>query len=85
MIIGFLRTLLVLFLIFYLFRFIGRLVMPLLISKFMNKMANPGFNQQQYSDRGKRDEGKVTVQKTVEHQKMASSDIGEYVDYEEVK
>ncbi len=85
MIIGFIRTLLILFLIYYLFRFIGRLVMPYLVSKFVNKMTNPNFNQQQYSARQNGEDGKVTIKKTVEHQKMASSDVGEYVDFEEVK
>ncbi len=59
--------------------------MPYLVSKFVNKMTNPNFNQQQYSGRQNGEDGKVTIKKTVEHQKMASSDVGEYVDYEEVK
>ncbi len=59
--------------------------MPYLVSKFVNKMTNPNFSQQQYSERKRDNEGKVTIQKTVNHQKMASTDVGEYVDYEDVK
>ncbi len=85
MIIGLLRTVLLLVVIYYLFRFIGKLVLPILLSKYVSKMTNPNFKQQQYSETVKNDEGKVTIQKTATHNKMTSSDMGEYVDYEEVK
>ncbi|WP_363321639.1 DUF4834 family protein [Plebeiibacterium sediminum] len=85
MIIGLLRTFLFLIIIYYLFRFIGRLVLPTLLSKYVNKMTNPNFQKQQYSEGVRNDEGKVTIKQTAPHKKMTSSDLGEYVDYEEVK
>ncbi len=85
MIISLFRTVLILIIIYYLFRFIGRLVLPVLLSKYVNKMTNPNFQKQQYSGGVKDDEGKVTIKQTAPHKKMTSSDVGEYVDYEDVK
>ncbi|MCW3788441.1 DUF4834 family protein [Marinilabiliaceae bacterium AAT] len=48
-------------------------------------MTNPNFQKQQYSEGVRNDEGKVTIKQTAPHKKMTSSDLGEYVDYEEVK
>ena len=82
---GFLRTLLLLIIFYYIFKFIGKYVMPYLLAKGINRMANQHQRRQNFAEQKKREEGKVTITSTAKNKKKASDDLGEYVDYEEVK
>ncbi len=79
------RTIFFLIIFYYLFKFIGKLVAPYLLAKGMEKMKNQQHKQQNFRESKKREEGKITIQKKQETTKKTSSDLGDYVEYEEVK
>ncbi len=82
---AFIRTLLLIAVFYYIFRFIGKVLVPLFVANRVNKMAGDFQKQQNhYSYQEKRQEGKVTITNAPKHKKMASNDVGEYVNYEEV-
>ncbi len=82
---GFIRTVLIIVAFYYLFKFIGRVVIPYLLAKGINKMNNR-FQQKQHHGQNKNaQEGRVTIQKNKKDEKMTTPDMGEYVDYEEIK
>jgi hypothetical protein len=59
----------------YVFRFVARLY----LKRFQNK-----YNQSQNQPK-QRPEGEVYVSKTVKKEKVVDKDVGDYIDYEEVK
>jgi len=70
--------------IYYLIKTFARLLAPILIKRFANKMQDR-FNQQyQNQPREPQEEGKVTLEKTNNSTKKRSDGVGEYVDFEEV-
>lgn len=85
MLVGLLRTIFAIFVFYYLFRFIFRLIAPYLLAKGMNKMNDHLKREQSFKAQKKREEGKVTIQNNRDSEKKISPDLGEYVDYEEVK
>jgi hypothetical protein len=82
---GLLRTILILLAIYFLFRFIMRVILPLLLKNYIEKKQKEFFGQQQHFD--KKEEGKITVKKgsSLKNKKKTNDDEGEYVDYEEIK
>ncbi len=81
---GLLRTILIIAIVYYIIRFLGRVVLPWFLGKQMSKMTGQNY-QRRANFNHKEKEGKVTIQKKQATQKMTSSDMGEYVDFEEVK
>ena len=59
----------------YVFRFVARLY----LKRFQNN-----YNQSQNKQK-QRPEGEVYVSKTVKKDKVVDKDVGDYIDYEEVK
>uniref|UniRef100_UPI0032169253 DUF4834 family protein n=1 Tax=uncultured Draconibacterium sp. TaxID=1573823 RepID=UPI0032169253 len=82
-IVGFLRTLIVIAIIYFGIRFISRYIMPMLIDKGIKNMQQKMQNQQHHQQ-PKRPEGEVTVEKPRSNSKNTNQDNGEYVDFEEV-
>lgn len=88
MLVGLLKTIFFLLTFYYLFKIIGRLVLPLLIKKGVERMQR---QQQQsassFRDEAKQQEGKVTIK--TKQDKSGNSNLsdnqGEFVDYEDVK
>lgn len=81
-----LRTILIILVIYYVFRLIARYVMPLILKKMVNNVEKK-FNQQtrQYPpDNGHFKEGETVIDKKPREHK-SRNDVGEYVDYEEVE
>lgn len=81
--VGFVRTLLVLIIIYFGIRFISRYVLPLLLDKGVKKMQQK-MQDQQRQQRPRRPEGNVTIEKNQNQQSQQNSDKGEYIDFEEV-
>ncbi|WP_159522090.1 hypothetical protein [Sunxiuqinia indica] len=75
--VNFVKTLFVIIVIYYLIRFVARLVLPLFFNR--PKQSN-NFNNQQKS----RKEGDVTIEGNKSQGGKFSNDEGEYVDFEEV-
>jgi hypothetical protein len=81
--IGFIRTVLVLLIIFYAARLITRFVVPLLFQKTMRDMQAKMQQQMRDQQRQGKREGEVTIERN-NNQNSRQSQTGEYVDFEEV-
>ncbi|MFO7674460.1 MAG: DUF4834 family protein [Lutibacter sp.] len=86
---GFLRTLAIIVIIYYAIKFIGRYILPLFVGKIINNVEKKmrdqqqQFNNQQQKSTGK--VGETVIAKKPSDYKEGNKDIGDYVDYEEVK
>jgi hypothetical protein len=65
---------------YYLLKFVGRLLFPIVIKKAVNNM-----QARQYTYSQKKPEGEVTVQSKPGKQRPSDNQQGEYVDFEEVE
>jgi len=87
-----LRTIAIIFLIYYGFRFLSRYVFPFLLKRWVNKKMGEFQNQtqQQFKDEKKvkdyvkEHEGEVKI-KAGQTSKTETDNIGDFVDYEEVE
>lgn len=82
-----LKFILIAIIVFYLLKYVGRLVLPGVVRHLLKKMNQPdfpGFDHQHQADTGR--EGEVHIHKnTVKKQKNTDmKKNGEYVDYEEI-
>jgi hypothetical protein len=78
---GFLRTLVIIILIYYVWRLIFRyIIIPLL-----QKKSTAAGNQQSRQRKARKSEGKTTIDFPAGKKKIIGKDKGEYVDYEELK
>jgi len=81
------RTILIILLIYYGFKFITRLIAPILLKKMVNKMGDNFQNSfNNYSHQYNQQEGKVTVEKRKRKDENLKSgkNVGDYVDFEEI-
>jgi len=83
--VNFLKTILIILLVYYAIKFLARLFAPYLIKKAVDKVqkkAEQQFrNQQQASDV---EVGKTVIDKKPNTTKQSNNSVGEYVDYEEI-
>ena len=75
--VGVLRTILIILLVYYLIKWIGRLAMPFFIRKHFGN-----FNEMRQED--SRQEGEITIIKRGKKPEGHEDKLGEYVDFEEV-
>ncbi|MCF6350458.1 MAG: DUF4834 family protein [Flavobacteriaceae bacterium] len=80
---GFLRTLLILIMVYYILKTITRLAFPIFIKRFMNKMENKMREQQSNEQYDASKVGETVIDKKPTD-KTSNKNVGEYVDYEEV-
>ncbi|MBO3117551.1 DUF4834 family protein [Winogradskyella sp. DF17] len=87
---GFLRTILILLLIYFGVKILSRLFAPLIL-RFVAKKAEQkfgqqfgGFQNQKQSNQKRAKEGETVIDKMPENHKSSNDDVGEYIDYEEV-
>lgn len=78
---GFLRTLVIILLIYYIWKIIFRYV----IIPLLQKNSYTAGNQQAQQRKARKKEGETTIDFTTRKRKIISKDKGEYVDYEEDK
>jgi hypothetical protein len=79
---GFLRTILIIFIIIYVIRLFTRYILPGLFVNYMNSKMDD-FAKQQKKNRKK--EGEVTIDYSPDNSSKQKPIKGEYVDYVEVK
>ncbi|WP_299008179.1 DUF4834 family protein [uncultured Tenacibaculum sp.] len=83
--VNFLKTILIILLVYYAIKFLARLFAPYLIKKAVDKVqkkAEQQFrNEQQASDV---EVGKTVIDKKPNTTKQSNNSVGEYVDYEEI-
>jgi len=85
MLIGLLKFLFWFFVISYLIRFLGRVFLPFMLKRFINK-SSQRFRQQ-YDDmntHSNKKEGDITIESN-KTSSDSSNDVGDYVDFEEVE
>ena len=77
---GFLRTLGIIVLVYYLFKFAMRIFAPIIMQKAVNKMQEK--MQDQFKQQQQNQQSNTTTTKEMPKEKKK---VGEYIDYEEVK
>ena len=82
---NFIRTLVIIVVIYYAFRFISRYLLPFVVNKGIKNMQDKINEQQRQSQRSSRQPGEVTVEYKQGNQRNNSQNRGEYVDFEEVE
>ncbi|MAX69769.1 MAG: DUF4834 domain-containing protein [Flavobacteriaceae bacterium] len=88
---GLLRTILIILLIYFGIKILSRLFAPILM-RFVAKKAQEKFGQQfggfqnqaNQKQQQKSKEGETVIDKMPNQNKQSNSDVGEYVDYEEI-
>ena len=84
---GFIRTILIILLIYYGIKVVTRLFAPYLM-RYVSKKAGQRFEQQfghyQRPPESSAKEGEVTIDSTPEKTKPSNNNAGEYVDFEEI-
>ncbi len=85
---GFLRMILILILIYYVFKILSRLFAPALM-RYVTKKAGQRFGQQfnthtQSGANKAKKEGEISIDKIPRSKKDTNNNVGEYVDYEEI-
>jgi len=80
---NFIRFLIISICILYIFRFVVRLILPVLFQGMINKATQHGGAAK--NAQPKRPEGKVQVEYMPPKEPSPLADKGEFVDYEEVK
>lgn len=84
---GFLRTVLIIFAIYYVVKFLARIFMPFLMQKAMNK-AQENFKQQaeRFSQQQQYNQNQQNSQYASRNEMpKVKKQVGEYIDFEEVE
>jgi len=82
--INFIRTLLIIAIIYFGFRIVVRYVLPFLVDKGLKNMQQKMQDQQRRNQPPRRPEGDVTIEGRPSQKKNNGDDKGEYIDFEEV-
>jgi hypothetical protein len=85
--VGFLRTILIILLVYYGIKILTRLFAPYLLRYMSKKMQQKygGHFQQQQQENPKQKEGETVIDKVPQQHKTSDKSVGEYVDYEEIE
>jgi predicted Holliday junction resolvase-like endonuclease len=76
-----LRTLAIIILCYYLFKFLMRIFAPIIMQKAVNKMQEK--MQEQYNKQQQQQQQNTTTQST-QFQSKEKEKVGDYIDYEEI-
>lgn len=83
---GFLKTIAILILVYYAFRLIMKYLLPLFLVSVVKNVEKKMQNRQgQYSNQSEGEVGETVIDKKPTPQKSTNKNVGEYVDYEEIK
>lgn len=74
-----LKTILIFLVVYYSIKFMLRLFAPLLLKHFITRVSRKSRSQE-----SNKREGEVTIEKNKAKQKSTNSDVGDYVDFEEI-
>ena len=81
---NFLRTLVIIAIIYFGIRLFTRYILPMLVDKGIKNMQQKMNSQQRYNQRPSRSEGEVTIERNRTNRHNEERNQGEYVDFEEV-
>jgi len=83
---GFFRTILIIILIYYGLKWIGRILFPLLFEKVVRNVEKKAREQQGYKDPvNDVKEGETVIDRQPSQNKESNKNVGEYVDFEEIE
>jgi hypothetical protein len=83
-IVNFLRTLIIIAVIYYAIRLFTRYVLPLFLENKIKEMKQKMEEQQRQQQRSAKRDGDVTIEYNQKGNSVRNRDEGEYVDFEEV-
>ena len=84
---GLLRTIAILVIIYYVFKFFSRFIAPIFLKKVMKNVEKKMRDQQQQHQQSSDSNAKVgetVIEKKPTNTKQSNKDVGDYVDYEDV-
>ncbi len=81
---NFIRTLLIIVVVYYGIRLFSRYILPMLVDKGLKNMQQKMQDQQRQNNRSTRPPGDVTIEGNPQQGKNSGQIKGEYVDFEEV-
>jgi uncharacterized membrane protein (DUF106 family) len=84
-IVNFLRTLIIIAIIYFAIRLFTRYVLPLILENKIKDMQQKMQEQQKQQRRTGKQEGEVTIEYDQKRNNIRNRDDGEYVDFEEVE
>lgn len=82
--VGFLRTVVVIVIIYFGIKMVTKYLLPMLIDKGVKNMQQKMQDQQRQNQGSKRPEGEVTIESKNKNDQQNNQNRGEYVDFEEV-
>ena len=83
---GFFRTILIVILVYYVLKWLGRILFPLMFQKAVKNFEKKAREQQGYSDPVSNvKEGETVIDRQPSQNKESNKNVGEYVDFEEVE
>lgn len=84
---GILRTILIILVVYYIFKIIARLAAPYMMGYMSKKMEDRFRGQSQYNPRQNHNQkvGETVIDKVPKQEQHSSDEVGEYIDYEEVE
>lgn len=82
--VNFLRTIVIIALVYFGIRVFTRYILPLLVDKGIKNMQQKMQDQHRQQNRSSRPEGEVTIEANRKKNNAANSNQGEYIDFEEV-
>lgn len=87
-IVGLLKTLLIILLVYLGLKTLARIFAPFLL-RFVAKKAEQrfeqNFNSPRYSQKNSEKEGETTIDKVPENRRKSNKKVGEYIDFEELE
>ena len=84
---GLLKTIGILIIIYYLFKFFSRYIAPIFLKKVVNNMEEKIRKQQEQQQQANQPQGEVgetVIAKKAPTTKESNKSVGDYVDYEEI-
>lgn len=81
---GLLRTIAIILLVYYVFKYLTKLFAPYLMKRMVNKMQEKARNQHQNQQQPNVKVGETIIDKKPQGTNQSNDSVGEYVDYEEV-
>ncbi|WP_442266977.1 DUF4834 family protein [Tenacibaculum sp. ZS6-P6] len=81
---GLIKTLLIIGIIYYSFKFLAKLFAPYLMKKAMSKMEEKMRNQNRQSTANDIKVGETIIDKKPNSNKQSDKSVGEYIDFEEI-
>jgi hypothetical protein len=82
---GFLRTILIIILIYYGLKYVGKILFPIFFQKIVKNVEKKVREQQGYQpEQDHVKEGETTIDRKPRQNKESNNTVGEYIDYEDV-